>query len=199
MAQIPYAPNSDFLQDCLAFVRLHKTAIEKGVCITWSPKWRTGIKSDAIVQITNGEHFFADRPFAGGFFSVRIRALATALKNHNLMNTFYIDHMNDHIIIQRIDVPLRTRSSDSDDKVTKRRILIPRILTPRTWDWWKELQDVLQAALTAGTPIGTLTFRGGGTRPIPKWFRDWCREQGIEIEILDPEEFDRLYKAEEIR
>jgi hypothetical protein len=31
-------------------------------------------------------------------------------------------------------------------------------------------------------------FQGGGTLPIPEWFLERCRQLGVEIKIIDPEE-----------
>jgi hypothetical protein len=39
-----------------------------------------------------------------------------------------------------------------------------------------------------------IVFRGNGNVPIPESFREWCRERGIEIVVIDGEEYDRLYE-----
>ena len=63
------------------------------------------------------------------------------------------------------------------------------LIVPVVQDTDKFWQDI-QAAIRAGGNPREIIFLGGGTIPIPDWFRDWCRNQGIGITILVPEEID---------
>ena len=51
-------------------------------------------------------------------------------------------------------------------------------------DFFKELQKEIEQHLPK---IKKLVFQDGGTGPIPDWFRDWCRNNGIEIHWVSNE------------
>lgn len=44
--------------------------------------------------------------------------------------------------------------------------------------------------------INKIVFRGGGTISVPEFFINWCKQNGVMIEILEDNELDRLYPAE---
>lgn len=52
-------------------------------------------------------------------------------------------------------------------------------------DWFRQIRDMLIELKSrfAGLDIA---FESGGTFPIPDWFKDWCRSQGIGIMLFDP-------------
>lgn len=41
--------------------------------------------------------------------------------------------------------------------------------------------------------LGKIVFRKGGTIQIPEFFNEWCRQNGVTIEIIDGPELDNLY------
>jgi hypothetical protein len=44
--------------------------------------------------------------------------------------------------------------------------------------------------------INKIVFRGGGTIAVPEFFKSWCQENSVMIEILEDDELDRLYPVE---
>jgi hypothetical protein len=44
--------------------------------------------------------------------------------------------------------------------------------------------------------INKIVFRGGGTISVPEFFKNWCQENSVIIEILEDDELDRLYPVE---
>jgi hypothetical protein len=54
--------------------------------------------------------------------------------------------------------------------------------------WFHQVRrslDHLKKTMPASCRL-KVAFQGGGTIPIPQWFRDWCEQEGIEILVLDP-------------
>ena len=51
-------------------------------------------------------------------------------------------------------------------------------------DFFKELQQEIEQ-LNPGVKL--LVFQDGGTIPIPGWFTDWCRQNGIKIKWVNRE------------
>jgi protein involved in polysaccharide export with SLBB domain len=50
--------------------------------------------------------------------------------------------------------------------------------------FFKELQNEIESHLPK---IKKLVFQDGGTIPIPDWFRDWCKDSGINIKWVNNE------------
>lgn len=63
-----------------------------------------------------------------------------------------------------------------------------RTLEDQFDDYLKRLQRQLQKTIAGGLPVTDIYFPGGGTLPIPDWFRDFCAQNGIRIHIIDPNE-----------
>ena len=63
-------------------------------------------------------------------------------------------------------------------------------------DYWHTLRDVLCRAIKRAQSPVKIVFRGGGVVPIPAWFKQWCAQQGLAIEILPPDEYDAMYSCE---
>jgi hypothetical protein len=55
-------------------------------------------------------------------------------------------------------------------------------------DWFKDLQKDIEKLNKKGTRIHKISLTGGGTTPIPEWFKKWCAEMGILIEVVDPKD-----------
>ena len=51
-------------------------------------------------------------------------------------------------------------------------------------DWFRQMQDVLGDLKKRFGGVDVF-FEGGGTVPIPDWFRDWCAQEGINITVGD--------------
>jgi hypothetical protein len=54
--------------------------------------------------------------------------------------------------------------------------------------WFRQLQAILVKLKERFGSI-KLVLHGGGTVPVPDWFKDWCAVQGIEIEFADGQDF----------
>jgi hypothetical protein len=50
--------------------------------------------------------------------------------------------------------------------------------------WFRQVQAILEKLKERFGSI-KLVLQGGGTVPVPAWFKDWCADQGIEIEFVD--------------
>jgi hypothetical protein len=62
--------------------------------------------------------------------------------------------------------------------------------------YWKQLQKQMKSMRRRGMEITSVVFRGGGTDPVPGWFRKWCAANNIEIRIIDDQLFDREWRPE---
>ena len=51
-------------------------------------------------------------------------------------------------------------------------------------DWFKQIRDIL-TELKNRIGMIDVAFHGGGTIPIPDWFRNWCKQEGIIIFVND--------------
>jgi hypothetical protein len=65
-------------------------------------------------------------------------------------------------------------------------------------DVFEALKKAIERLLKAGHVVGPIILQGGGTIPIPDWFRDFCRDNGISLVVLDGEDVgsvrsDRLF------
>jgi hypothetical protein len=58
-------------------------------------------------------------------------------------------------------------------------------------DMFTKIQDGLKDVLAQGGTISDLYLPGGGTTPIPDWFKDWCRQNGIRLHVMDVEQCNR--------
>lgn len=45
--------------------------------------------------------------------------------------------------------------------------------------------------------VNKIVFRAGGNIPIPDFFREWCHQNGVEIEVLENSECVRIYPEHE--
>jgi hypothetical protein len=52
-------------------------------------------------------------------------------------------------------------------------------------DWFNQIKDILTELKSRQGSV-QVAFLGGGTTPIPDWFREWCSQQGITIMIIEP-------------
>ena len=185
MAMIPYTLRGEFFSPCQKLVRNHQRDLAQGRMLIWRSGQPKGYPGDHIAFIQLGMHFHATYEYADiSRFSVRLRHVATALRDTGLMDIFHLAHDKGIITIQRVSLPASDASAPS--------ILIP--IVKKSEDWWQELQGLLAQAMKIGSPFKKIIFRGGGTVPIPDWFKDWCKYHGITIEILEPEEFDRRFR-----
>lgn len=69
-------------------------------------------------------------------------------------------------------------------------IVIPKITvkssSPADIDTlFKKIQAELQDILNKGFNISDLYLPGGGTIPLPDWFKNWCLKNGIRIHMMD--------------
>lgn len=184
MSSIPYTTRGKYFSPCHDFVQAYRGPIARGQLIIWQPGWLGGFKGDHLALILPGTEFHATFGYSDSTaFSVKLRHLATGLRDNNLLHLYHLTHDNGTITVQRIDRP----ASGSSDP----QILVPTV--KKSENWWRELQDLLTRAMAVGIPFKKIIFRKGGKIPIPDWFRDWCRKHGIEIEVLEPEEFDRRF------
>jgi|GEM_PF-5819519 len=64
--------------------------------------------------------------------------------------------------------------------------LTPKSSSPADVDaMFKEIQDELNDRLQKGEKLTDIFFQGGGTIPIPDWFKDWCLKKGIRVHVMD--------------
>lgn len=80
-------------------------------------------------------------------------------------------------------------------KGDKRSIYLPHIpinpwsLVPTAQqvdDFFNKLMSEIKRMLKSGKTVSPVLFQGGGTIPIPDWFRDFCVEHGITLKVLEP-------------
>lgn len=183
---------------CLKFVQRFKGQLTAGIQIKWLFPEKGGRSGSCLALLTLGTQFYTTY-YAPDWtqFYARLIALATALKAEGLLYMFFLKYKDDIITVQRVDQHNSHGSSASIKTCSAgSTICIEEPNTNNNDDWWKALSEVLKKANALGLPIGKLVFRGGGTTKIPDWFRDWCRENGIEIEILAPETYDPLYNVQ---
>jgi hypothetical protein len=73
-------------------------------------------------------------------------------------------------------------------KVVVKSIEIPFSSTKRIADlvdeYFKKLQSLLKGIIASYGNI-QIFLPGGGSIPIPEWFVNWCRENGVKIEVCD--------------
>jgi hypothetical protein len=60
----------------------------------------------------------------------------------------------------------------------------PQAETDLIDDWFRQIRDILIELKNQLGKINVI-FQGGGTIPIPNWFRDWCKRNGIIITVMD--------------
>jgi len=65
------------------------------------------------------------------------------------------------------------------------------VLTPSAKNIKDYFDGLTRELIKEGIQI--FVFKGGGTIPIPDSFREFCLQNGIELEVLDDDEFDRKY------
>jgi hypothetical protein len=184
MAQISYNVTGKYYLPCHNLVGRYLNDLAHGRLIIWHPGWPAAKSSDYLALIVPGTYYITTFASSNPSQSSRkLRQVATALRDHGLFELFHLTDKDGVITIQRTSMP-RQQSFGTD-------ILVPNVKQSR--DWWDELLNILNRAMATGIPLKKIVFRGGGTIPIPDWFKDWCRENGIDIEILDPDEFDRQY------
>ena len=51
----------------------------------------------------------------------------------------------------------------------------------------RRLRDAMAEANRSGPPVRELHIASGGEHPLPDWFTDWCRANGIKIVVHKPE------------
>ncbi len=74
-------------------------------------------------------------------------------------------------------------------RVPRHRAIIPEELVHDQFD--RDLRKIIESTrslMSEGLGRATIVFMGGGTIPLPDWFREAMAEMGIEIVILDPEQ-----------
>jgi hypothetical protein len=63
-------------------------------------------------------------------------------------------------------------------------------------EYWVTLRDVLERGCKTKQRPAKIVLRGGGTVPVPTWFRLWCAENGIDIEILTADDYDAKFDCD---
>ena len=71
------------------------------------------------------------------------------------------------VVVKSIEIPPRTIGSSVDE-------------------YFKKLQAILKGLTAAIGPI-QLFLPGGGSIPIPEWFKNWCIDNEVEISICNPD------------
>ena len=61
-----------------------------------------------------------------------------------------------------------------------------RNITQSIDDFFKRLRDLL-VRHNKRSVVTDLVLPGGGCVPIPEWFKDWCKQNGISLHVLDAE------------
>lgn len=184
MAMIPYTFRGEYFAPCQNLARKHQRDLAQGRLLIWRSGQPKGYAGDHITFIQPGTHFHAAFEYTDpSRFSIKLRHMATGLRDAGLMHIYHLTHDKGTITVQRIDLPAHGSSTPC--------ILVPIIKTND--DWWRGLQDLLTRAMQSGIPFKKIIFRGGGKIPIPEWFKDWCKNNSIIIEILEPEEFERRF------
>jgi hypothetical protein len=61
-------------------------------------------------------------------------------------------------------------------------------------DYFRGLQGVL-AGLGKRYPVTDLYLPGGGNLPLPGWFEDWCKENGIRVHLVTGEWLPAIEQA----
>jgi hypothetical protein len=57
-------------------------------------------------------------------------------------------------------------------------------------DYLRKVQKGLERILASGMTIQDIYFTGGGTLVIPDWFTAWCAQNGINIQVVDPNDLN---------
>lgn len=80
-------------------------------------------------------------------------------------------------------------------------MILPTIELPRSAisslqnsvdDYFNRLKKLLE---NPGSIISAIVLPGGGNIRIPKWFSDWCKENGITVHVVDSDNVDRVIAA----
>lgn len=200
MSCIPYVHYSKYMDSCRVFVRRHAAVIDSGKKIKWTTGWTGGYYGSHVVMISQGTTFCTTYQGSDpSRFPLRLRALATALRDVGLNHLFHLVHKGGVIWIQRLNhvgkPPVSGAFANTSGTgrggagvIAAGVVTIPGV--SKADSWWRELQKVIEDARRSGLPVDKLVFPGGGNIPIPDWFTDWCKKNGIEIEILEPGEME---------
>lgn len=66
-------------------------------------------------------------------------------------------------------------------------------IVPSTEHEWEILRQVMNDAIESVYPLESVVFKEGDGSAIPEWFRKWCDENDIGIQVLSPEAFEAKY------
>jgi len=75
-------------------------------------------------------------------------------------------------------------------------LVLPLDIDPRN-PIQTQVDTLFQNLITAlnKNKVTDIYFQGGGTIPIPDFFRNFCRENGIKIHIVTDENFTEIYES----
>ena len=62
-------------------------------------------------------------------------------------------------------------------------------------DFFKQLTKKIDKIISGAENINEILVQGGGTHPIPDFFRDYCKENKIKLTIFDTENIESILKS----
>lgn len=69
-----------------------------------------------------------------------------------------------------------------------------KVLKDEIDKFFESLKRIIGKLKSLGKNISGVYLPGGGTIPLPKWFSDFCKENGVEILIYNDENVLKIYK-----
>ena len=136
------------------------------------------IPSPPVANTQNQDCFQAGPAWNNGWYSQVARGLATALRDAALFSVFGVK-----VTKLRDGRQIEIRNLYRDKGQT---LLIPQIPAAPN-DFWNDLREIIQSDTRV---VKRVVFRGGGNVKIPDWFREWCAQNDVEIELIAPDKFD---------
>ena len=138
-----------------------------------------------IIEIIQGPHFLSQRNYFADThgYSFIVRGVASGLFLHRLLSIFGIEYSRRHR-------KLKIRNLLVDAGYT---LLIPEIRLTNPGKKFQPFFEGLRELIARNPKIKKLIFRGGGNVIIPEDFRWWCLGNRIEIQMLNPNDFDAAY------
>jgi hypothetical protein len=193
----------NYLTNGIAFVRRHqKTLFHTNNTIIWNATGAKGAVANwHIIQTFPANVvtvFGSTQPFGDGYgFPILKRGVASAINLKEYQSFFEVK-------VERI----AAKGVDQGRRLTIRNLILQNpsgkgstLIIPHfpggrqkaVDDWFVQIASQL-----AVSGIQKIIFKGDGTVVIPDWFKDLCKQLGIEIVILKPEDFDRQFPDEPV-
>jgi hypothetical protein len=193
----------EHLANGVAFVKRHQPELfHTNRTVIWNAKGAKGAVANWHIIQTYPSNvsavFGSTQPFGDGHgFPILKRGVASAINLAKYQSFFEVKV--ERMVAKggdqgrRLTIRNLILQSYSDNGST---LIIPHLPSGRQKavdDWFIQIASQL-----AVSGLKKIIFKGGGTVEIPDWFKDLCKQLGIEIVILEPEVFDREFPDEPI-